>query len=1204
MKNNLKNNLFNKKPTKFVGMHAHSGFSTFDGMGYPQEHIDYIVDNGMNAWCLTDHGHMNGFVHAYLHSKKIQKAGVNFKFIPGCEMYLHPDLNQWKQDYIASKEAKNGDKSSQRKINKNKEKIITPLAAIVDEDDDPVGVEIDSSSLTIENENETKTSKFYDPVKRRHHLVVLPKTSIGLQRLFHLVSQGYRDGFYRFPRIDYSMLKEAARGGHLIISSACIGGNLAYQVFSHVQQMEFEELNANLLNDQNLLNKVINSIGNEHDKMVDAVGFDNAYLELQFNKLPAQHLANRAIIEYAVKNNYTDKLIVTCDSHYSDPDHWREREIYKKLGWMGNKDFDPDMLPNSREELSCELYPKNHNQVWDTFIYTTQNYNFYDPEIIFNAIERTHNIVHDEIGNIEPDCSMKLPNYAVPANTTEDNALIDLCKKGLIKRNLADKPEYIERLRNELKIIKQKRFSKYFLTMKKIIDIAYDHMLIGCARGSAGGSLVAYVLGITNIDPIEYNLLFSRFLSIDRSEMPDIDTDVSDRDKLIQLLKQELGEENVVPISNYLTFKIKSLIKDVAKFYGIEFSVVNKAISSLERDVKQGKKHEADSEGGIDISIEDALKYSKSTADFLKAYPEIAEPLEVLFKQNRALGKHAGGVIVAENIAERMPLIKAKGELQTPWVEGMSFKHLETMGWVKFDLLGLETLRMIERSIELILIKQGVKNPSFIQIRDWFEQNMSPDKIDLNDQHVYENVYHKGKWVSIFQCTNTGSQNLFKSAKPTSIIDLATLTAIYRPGPIGAKVDKMYIKAKSNPETIKYGHPLIENILKDTFGFIIFQEQVMQIAHQIAGFPEEECNAIRKMLKPTTSGDNQEKATALKEQFIAGCISNGVEKHIAVDLYEKILYFAQYGFNRSHSVAYAINSYYCAWLLTYFPTEWILAYLESTAGTKKASKALSDVKSQNYEIVPIDINEANKNWTEIKNQNLMPSFLSCKGLGDTAIDEILSLRPYTSIEDFLWDSEGNWRHKKCNKRAIDALIKIRAFNSLNIIGKNKLFSSYQHMHNVIIGNYDQLKRKNKKTFNQIKSEFSELVQNTERVDEWTFNELIKFDSDLLGTVDVDSLLPKKIRNIFKEKDIKPLDQINKLDLYWFIITKVFTKKTKTGKPYFLFECISSSSTIKKVFCWDTSNNEPPSLYTIVVGEITPNNFGLSTNYKKIKILNF
>ena len=914
-----------RAPSRFVGMHAHTGFSFFDGMGMPSEHIDYVVKNGMDAWCLTDHGHMNGFVHAFLHAEKMRKSGVNFKFVPGCEMYLHPDLGQWRQDYELQRAAKANVASAKRKVAAQKEGIITPLAAIVDSDDDPVAVEIDTETLTVEDESETKSGKFHDPVKRRHHLVVLPRTSEGLQRLFGLVSRGYKEGFYRFPRIDYSMLKEAAKGGHLLISSACVGGNAAYEVFNVLQQMEFDELGPHLLDDPMVMERALRGIGNAYDRMVDCVGRDAAFLELQFNKLPAQHLANRAIIEYCNRHGIEDKLIVTCDSHYAEPEHWREREIYKKLGWLGTKDFDPSMLPQSVEELKCELYPKNHRDVWETYQHTRGQHSFYDDSTICEAIERTHDIVHNLIGDIQPDRSMKLPSYAVPVGMSEDKALLEACKEGLIGRGLTDKPEYIDRLKLELRVIKEKQFSKYFLTMKKIIDIASEHMLIGCGRGSAGGSLVAYVLGITDVDPIEYGLLFERFLAIDRAESPDIDTDVSDRDKLIGLLREHLGEENVVPISNYLTFKVKSLIKDVSKFWGIEFSEVNTALASLERDVAEGKRHESDADEGIDISIDDAIKHSASTRNFLEKHPEIAEPLQVLFKQNRALGRHAGGVIVSENIAERMPLITAKGEMQTPWVEGMHYKHLETMGWIKFDLLGLETLRMIERTIELLLRKQGIANPTFLQIRQWYRDNMAPGKINFDDQRVYENVYHAGKWISIFQCTNQGSQRLFQASKPRSIIDLATLTAIYRPGPLGAKVDKMYIKAKADPGSIDYGHPLIERILKDTYGFIIFQEQVMEIANVVAGFPKEECNAIRKMLKPTASGDNNEKAKVLRQKFIAGCVGNGVSERIANDLYEKILYFAMYGFNKS-----------CT-----FDTE---LYTYSQDGNNKQLKMIKDVK--------------------------------------------------------------------------------------------------------------------------------------------------------------------------------------------------------------------------------------------------------------------
>lgn len=459
-------------PKRFVGIHAHSGFSQNDGLDYPQEHIDYVIENGMDAWTLTDHGNMNGFCHAYLHAEKLKKSGANIKFVPGCEMYVHPDLRQWEADLKRSKEKTVRDES-----------VVTPLVSKEDADDETTEIGAEDAALTVENEEETKSGKYNDPIKRRHHLVVLPKTSVGLQRLFHLVSRGYLEGFYRFPRVDYRMLKEAAEGGHLMVSTACLGGPLSFDVFSKVQQVKFDDLSHRLLDDLSLLRSVLSEMGNTYDRLVDAVGRDNVCLELQFNKLPAQHLVNRALLEFARKNSLEDRLVVTCDSHYSRPENWREREIYKKLGWLNYQNFDPNQLPKSKDDLKCELYPKNAVQVWDSFLTTTDGMDFYDPDVVRSAVERTHSVVHGEIGDIHPDRTMKLPSYVIPQGTTEDKALVAACKKGLEWRGLGDRPDYIERIKYELGIIKGKKFSRYFLTMKAIMDIAREHMLIGPGRG-------------------------------------------------------------------------------------------------------------------------------------------------------------------------------------------------------------------------------------------------------------------------------------------------------------------------------------------------------------------------------------------------------------------------------------------------------------------------------------------------------------------------------------------------------------------------------------------------------------------------------------------------------------------------------------------------------------------------------------------------
>ena len=1197
-----------RTPKKFVGMHAHDGFSTFDGLGYPQEHIDFVKGNGMDAWCLTNHGHMNSFCHAYLHAEKLNKAGAGFKFVPGCEMYVHPDLSAWQLDYEIRAAAKKGDKAALFRLREEREKLVTPITAKLDADDETIDISTDEASLTIENEEETKSGKFYDPIKRRHHLVVLPKTSEGLQRLFHLVSRGYLEGFYRFPRIDYKMLREAAQGGHLMVSTACLGGPLAYEVFRHLQEVEFDSLDPKWMDDPSLQQKILNGVSNSYGHLAEAVGKENVYIELQFNHLNAQHLVNRALIEFADKEGMNEQLVVTCDSHYAHPEHWKERELYKKLGWLNYKEFDPSKLPQSKEDLKCELYPKNAQQVWDSYLNTTQDYDFYNNDLICDAIERTYDIVHDEIGDIQPNRTMKLPDYVVPEGTTEDKALLEACKLGLVSRGLSDNHEYISRLKTELMVIREKKFSKYFLTMKAIMDIARDHMLVGPGRGSAAGSLVAYVLYITNVDPIEYGLLFERFLSVHRQGAPDIDSDVGDRDKLIDLLKENFGNNNIVPISNYNTFKLKSLVKDISRFYGIPFDEVNKALAPVENDVKKAVFKKGTDKNLFTLLYEDAIKYSKSFQGFIGKYPEIAEPIEVLFKQNKALGRHAGGVIVSENVAERMPLIMARGEVQTPWVEGMHYKHLEELGWIKFDLLGLETLRIIERAIALVLQRhEGVENPTYADVKKWFDQHMDPKVIDFDDQKVFADIYHDARWAGIFQCTARGAQNFFKKGKPCSIIDIATLTSIYRPGPLTAGVHDIYLGAKANPESVDYKHPLIKQVLEPTYGAIIFQEQVMELCNVVAGFPQKDCDMVRRtiMKRSASKADAMKKqAMELKQRFVDGAVSNGVPSHVADELYDKIMFFSGYGFNKSHAVSYAIDSYYCAWLMTYYEEEWLCAYLEAMSNNPtKRAKAFSEIKKLGYKVVPIDINYATKSWTILEGKKFMPSLLSCKGVGEAAIDEIITMRPYNNIKDLLWHDDGKWKHSKFNKRALQSLIKVRAFGSMDLVGENSTFSSYAQMHDVLIDKNAEIKKWAKKETDRGYKAFQAFLLETAGMPEWSKMTLATHSVDIMGSFNAGMLVPDELQDKLSEKGINSIDEIDGKDLYWFVVTDVKPKLTKHKKPYLLLTVTGISGGNYRLFCWGWKGDREVPQYSLCVAEVDKNDFGCSTQMRKLKILN-
>lgn len=675
-------------------------------MGQPSQHIDFVLKNGMDAWSLTDHGHMNGFAAAYLYNEKLKKAGKNFKLIPGCEMYVHPNLNQWRIDKLHAEELSKNTKLLKIATKKTLEGIKTNIERIGDQNSDETIIIKTSNALTIENEEETKSGKSFNPVNRRHHLVVLPKTSRALQKIFGLVSKGYLEGFYRFPRIDLSMLKEASSGENdILISSACLGGIFSFEVLSQLRYISFDKLDAKLLDNTSLMEKVVGSISNTFDQYADAVGRNNVMIELQFNHFPAQDVINRALLEFAQRNSLTNQLIATADSHYAGPDLWYHREMYKKLGYLNYSEYGPDSLPKSKDEIKADLYPKNALQMWEEYQLSKNRNSFYEDydNLVYDAIERTHDIAHNVIDDISVDTSYRYPNSIIPKGKTAFGVLMELCKKGMIKRNLSNKPEYIDRIKHELSIIKKLNNAAYFVTLERALFLARKVCLLGVARGSSGGSLVAYVLEITDLDPIKYECRFDRFMSIHRSGAPDIDCDVGDRDKVLDVLRVEFGYNNVIPISNYNLFKIKSLVKDISKFYNISFEEVNKATLTVEHDVRKVTQKHGDDKNLFVLTFDDALKYSPSFKAFIDKYPQVSESINILFKEQRSLSRHAGGVVILDDAPSSMPLITNGGEPQTPWVEGVGQKTLEPLGFIKYDLLGLETMRLIDKTINLIL---------------------------------------------------------------------------------------------------------------------------------------------------------------------------------------------------------------------------------------------------------------------------------------------------------------------------------------------------------------------------------------------------------------------------------------------------------------------------------------------------------------------
>ncbi len=1180
-------------PKKFVNLHSHTHASISDGLGPVEEHIDFALENGMESMAFTEHGNCNSFAQAYLKSEDLKKKGRDFKLIAGCEAYYHPSLEEWRKQKFEKEEAKKDAKKKDREAND------------------------ESDASTTENEEETKNvSKWRDPVNRRHHMVLLAKSDKGRQNLFKLVSRANIEGMYRFPRIDAKMLKE--HGEDIIVTSACIGGFGAYATLDKFQGVPFDELKHELLDDPAKMREVQEELSKAFDPIADAVGEENVFAELQFNKLAPQHLVNKALIEMSRKTGI--KLTAAADSHYCRPELWLEREIYKKLGRLRYEDINPDMLPKSKDALKCELYPKNADQMWDSYNEYCSGMSFYDDNVVRSAIERTYEIAHDMINPIKMDTGIKLPSFVVPPGQMPFEALYENCKIGMQQKLLWGKKEYMQRLKYELTIIKDKNFSQYFLLTKIIMDIAYDNMLVGAGRGSGAGSLVNYVLGITQIDPLKYGLMFERFISPARNDTPDIDNDVSDRNKLLDLLRDKAGTRNVVPISNFLTLQLKSLVKDLSKLHGIDFEEVNEVTKDLLEEVMP-KANDGENKSLFSLKFDDCMEFSEKFRDFMGKYPQVAAPIKILYKQNRAIGKHASGVVICEDLDEKMPLIFIKGEVRSPWPEGMNMHCLEPLGFVKSDILGIETLRMLEDTIGLILRRHhGNPNPTWEDIKEWYENNLHPAAMgEMNDPKVFDHVFENRRFAGIFQYTNPQTQKYIHDFAPRNVQDLSMATAIYRPGPLAAKVDKLIIKARREKEIKKYDHPVIDNLLESTFGFIVYQEQIIQLANQLAGMSHGDCDKLRKALLKRSVDKIDAKALEaieLGKQFVEGAVANGLERTIAQKLFDDIAAFAKYAFNYSHSLTYSVLSYQCAWLMTHYEPEWLCIYLQSMSNDDESkAKASTDVRKLGYRIGKVDINESGNDWTLSKSgDTFYPSFTSLKGVGDAAVEEIERMRPYKDVNDLLWTETGEWKHSKFNKRVLDGLIKVEAFDSMDLVGKDKMFVSYRHMHHVIVENMEGLKAKKKKPlknpseipvdesvpdrFLEPKDRLEKFAVNTRHIPDWAPQEKAEFHRELSGSVSPLSLVSPDMRELLMAKGIHSIDDVppdGKRKAAWFVVIKGSIAYTKAAsKPYARLDVVGENGMINRMFCWNLTNeNDIPKNNTAYIAVVEKTEFGFT-----------
>ena len=1099
-----------KSKIKFVGLHAHSvAGSIFDAIGYPQAHMDYAYENGSDALALTDHGNMNGLAYQVLHAKKMHTEGKEFKPIFGCEAYFTTSIAEWRKAYEQAME----DKKRARSIKKDEQ-----------------------SGATVEDEGDSK--KTQPILKRRRHLVLLVQNQTGLNNLFKLVSESYKaENFYRYPRIDYALLKKYNEG--IIAASACLGGVYAGNYWE---------------NRDDGPDAILEAMRETTMNMQEIFG-DRWYGEIQWNNIKEQHELNQYIIQVA--QEFGVPLITTADSHYPNPDAWKDRELYKRLGWLGKGRpswaDEESQLPAGVEEIGYELYPKNGDQMWESYKEYSQAAGVeYDDKVILKSIEETHRIAFERIESFLPDNTVRLPEFVVPAGYTATRALVQFAMEGLRERNLHTNSDYTDRLRKELEVIDDRGFSKYFLTMKSIVDVATDMMLPGPGRGSAAGSLVAYSLGITQVDPIRHGLLFSRFLRSDATDYPDIDYDVSDSMALKEKLVEMWGADCVAPISNWNTLQLKSLIKDISKLYNIPFTEVNTVTSIMMREATpEAKKKHGIRAGVYSPTWEEVIEFSPSLRTYLAKHPAVKTHVEGLVGQVRSCSRHAGGVVIAEDLDKNMPLINSGGVRQAPWAEGQNVRHLEPMGFIKFDLLGLSTLKMMEGCIEHILQRHhGVEQPTFADIQEYYNKHLHPDVIDLENQEVYENIFHAERWAGIFQFTEQGAQKFCTRVKPYNIIDVSAITSIYRPGPLAANVHDEYVEAKKSPHYIKYLTDESREITEETYGFLIFQEQIALLAHKLGGLTLDEGNLLRKVLTKKGTGKGRAKGK-LHDKFIAGCAKNGISRDEAQTLWDKFEYFSGYGFNKSHAVSYSIISFQCAWLWNYYPAEWMAAFLDKEPETRK-EKAINIAKKFGFAIAPLDVNKSGVVWEISEDgKTLIQPLTSIKGLGMAAIEQVLDNRPFMNAEDLLF-REGV-SYSKLNKKAMDALCRGGALD--NIVDDR--FAGRKHFWSTCVVDRPKSLKK-----------FNDNLELYRPEGDFTEEEIIQFKTDLTGVFPLNLVVDAAMVQRLQEKYIPPISEFDpELQICWFIPRKIIPKKTKNGKLYWIVEVIDSNNELTRIRCW-------------------------------------
>ncbi|HAK60155.1 MAG TPA: DNA polymerase III subunit alpha [Nitrospiraceae bacterium] len=896
-----------------------------------------------------------------------------------------------------------------------------------------------------------KTTKSGHQDEASFHLILLVRNKQGYKNLVKLVTAAYLEGFYYRPRIDKELLKQHSEG--LIASSACLGG----EVPSLLLQNRYDEAKKAALDYQEIL------------------GHDNFYFELQDNGIPEQETVNRELIKLSQDTGIG--LIATNDCHYLDMDDHKSHDALLCIQ-TGKIVKDTDRMHFTSETF----YMKTPEEMKKSFSHV--------PEAITNTVKIA------ERCNLELELgTYHLPHFPVPEGYTLESYMAELANTGLEQRfkeieavrgkDSFDREVYEKRLEFEIDMLSKMGFAGYFLIVWDFIHYAKEHGIpVGPGRGSAAGSLVAYSLRITDLDPLPYNLLFERFLNPERISMPDIDVDfcMDRRDEVLKYVTEKYGADHVTQIITYGTMMAKGVIRDVGRVLDIPYVEVDRVAKLVPNT--------------LNITLEEAMKQEPRLKDLTKKDPRMAELMDIalhLEGQVRHASKHAAGVVISEEpLTEYLPLFKTpKDEVTTQF----DMSGVEKIGLVKFDFLGLRTLTVIDKAVELV--NERLNKAPLATVEEF-----NIESIPMEDAHTYE-MLGKGDTGGIFQLESSGMRDIIIKMKPQKFEDLIALVALYRPGPLGSGMVDDFIKRKKGSTKITYELPALESILKDTYGVIVYQEQVMQIASALAGFSLGEADILRRAM----GKKKPEEMAKQQERFMKGAKEKKVPEAKAKKIFDLMAMFAEYGFNKSHSAAYALISYQTAFLKAHYPVEYMAAVLTSEVqDTDKVVKYIFEAKQMGIEILPPDVNQSRSDFTVVEAHerdtvepgstigSIRFGLAAVKNVGLSAIEAIIEAREkkgaYTSVSDFCRKVD----LRRVNRRVVEALIKCGAFD-LTGAQRAQMFEAIDKV--MDHGNQHQ-EREASGQFSMFDAMDESADPALPDVKEWTESQLLAFEKESLG----------------------------------------------------------------------------------------------------------